>query len=165
MFDTIETLAEAGFQGFVTVREMMQINCAGAPREKGVYVIFYGSEALPTFLDLSRGGHFKGRNPTVAVRTLEKAWIPGAKVLYIGQSGGGDSSGTLLTRLRQYMRFGSGEPVGHWGGRFIWQIEEYGDLIVCWKTIPSGDPREVETEYIKQFVKRYGRRPFANVSG
>jgi len=41
----------------------------------------------PCFLDESIGGHFKGKNPTVAVGTLENKWVDDALVLNIGKAG------------------------------------------------------------------------------
>jgi len=29
------------------------------------------------------------------------------------------------------MKFGQGSPTGHWGGRYIWQLEDYKKLIIC----------------------------------
>lgn len=44
------------------------------------------------------------------------------------------------------MSFGQGKPVGHWGGRLIWQLEDVKDLIVCWKVLEKEEPRDVEKE-------------------
>jgi hypothetical protein len=90
-------------------------------------------------------------------------WLDDAIVLYIGKAGGGDSSAVLQERLWAYMRFGAGEPVAHWGGRFIWQLQNCRDLIVCWKATGEGDAAKLESELIRDFVAIHGRRPFANL--
>lgn len=63
------------------------------------------------------------------------------------------------------MQFGQGEPIGHWGGRLIWQLKDAKDLIVCWKVLGKDEePREVEKEMIQAFKKGHdGKRPFANL--
>ena len=65
----------------------------------------------PRFLDQSIGGHFKGRNPTVTVAELQRAWVDAAIVFYIGKAGGTNSEATLRSRLRQYMQFGKRKTV------------------------------------------------------
>jgi hypothetical protein len=60
------------------------------------------------------------------------------------------------------MRFGAGELVGHWGGRFIWQLADCHDLIVCWRPGVDHDAKELESQFIREFSTVYGRRPFAN---
>jgi hypothetical protein len=46
-------------------------------------------------------------------------WVDGAEVVYIGKAD------QLKRRLTQFADFGGGKPIGHWGGRLIWQLHEY----------------------------------------
>jgi len=79
------------------------------PANAGVYLVLRTNEGAPSFLERSPGGRFKGKDPTVATETLEHEWVTGARVVYIGKAD------HLGRRLRQFARFGAGEPVGHWG--------------------------------------------------
>jgi hypothetical protein len=87
--------------------------------------------------------------------------VDGALVLNIGKAGPGKA--TLRSRLKQYIRFGQGEAVGHRGGRYIWQLAHSDDLLVCWKVTPDDVPRTVEKMLIEEFETVYGRPPFANL--
>ena len=82
--------------------------------------------------------------------------------IYIGKAGGPNSNATLRKRLKQYIRFGSGEAVGHGGGRYIWQLEDADQLLFCWKA--CADAEELEKALIATFKKCHdGKRPFANL--
>jgi hypothetical protein len=94
---------------------------------------------------------------------LEARWIAETPIVYIGKAGAPGSRVTLRSRLVQYMRFGSGDPVAHWGGRAIWQLEDAPELLVCWR--PEGQPRQVEKELLAEFRQRFGRLPFGNRVG
>ena len=52
--------------------------------------------------------------------------------------------------------------VAHWGGRYLWQLADAEDLVLCWKPTPRSDPRSVEKAMISDFEVTYGRRPYAN---
>lgn len=134
------------------------------PNEKGVYIVLRESSDPVSFLGESVGGHFKSKNPTATIKELTKKWIPNTEIMYIGQCGSGDSKGTLRSRIKQYMDFGLGKPVGHWGGRYIWQLSDHKDLSLVFKAYPDEDPREVEQELIYRFMKIYGDEPFANTN-
>ena len=162
-FSSFATLQAAGFVGFSRVRDLHASRCQGVPQQPGVYLVIRAPTDVRVFSTQSCGGRFKGKDPTVPVERLHRLWIDGAIVLYIGKAGGGDSGALLQERLWAYMRFGASEPVGHWGGRLIWQLENCHDLTVCWKACLEVDAAKREGELIREFAKTHGRRPFANL--
>lgn len=128
LFSEVDLL-KRGFGGFESISELQLSRCRRIPDDPGVYCVLKAKTTSSTFLVESVGGHFKGKNPTVAVRLLETNWISDASVLYIGKAGG-DSNATLRSRIDRYMSFGQGKPVGHRGGRYIWQLRDSQDLSV-----------------------------------
>lgn len=69
--------------------------------------------------------------------------------------------------MKQFARFGAGEPVRHWGGRYIWQLSDARTLLVAWHVITWGEhARDYEKRLLAHFARLHdGRRPFANLSG
>ncbi|MGI8536599.1 MAG: hypothetical protein ACR2K2_08890 [Mycobacteriales bacterium] len=156
-------LEAEGFLGFIP---FAALPTAGVPVGAGVYVVYRDSDEPPRLLERSSGGHFKGKDPTVPVAVLHSAWVTGARVLNIGKAALGSSGRRgLFKRLNEYRRFGAGEPIAHWGGRYIWQMSDSPALLVAWRETPREDPRLVEQAYIAEFVRHYGQRPFANLTG
>jgi hypothetical protein len=162
-FRTIEDLKKEGFQGFAKIADLIN-DQHRIPAEKGVYLVLRLDGDKPAFSVKGSGGFFKGDDPNVSVSELESNWVNGTIVINIGQAGGGGSKATLKSRIKQYLDFGQGKPVGHKGGRLIWQIKNYQDLLLCWKSTGNEDPRMVEKGLIQEFKAIYGkRRPFANL--
>ena len=156
-----ENLKRQGFEGFLTIGNLMT-DSYRIPKEQGVYVVIFPKNTQPTFLAKGSGGFFKDKNPNVDISELEANWIDNTDILYIGKAGGTNNS-TLQTRLMQYLKFGMGKKIGHWGGRYIWQLTNSRDLIVCWKTTIE-NPRDIEERMIARFKAEHnGRRPFANL--
>lgn len=157
-------LQTQGFEGFKTMGELMDGAMTQIPAQKGVYVVLRESELAPQFLTEGTGGFFKGKNPNVPISELKANWVEGTPVVYIGKAGGAGCSATLQKRLGQYLRFGQGANIGHWGGRYIWQLADSRDLVVCWKPLTNEEPREVEHRMIADFKATHtGKRPFANL--
>lgn len=155
-FDSIDKIKEAGFQGFVTVRDLYNSGYDSIPEKGGVYLILRKSILKPVFVAEGTGGYFKGKDPNVSIDELQRNWVEGTCVMYIGKAN------SLRRRLSQYMRFGHGMNVGHYGGRYIWQLADNKDLIVCWKPTEN-IPRSEEFSLIHEFIEHYGNRPFANL--
>ncbi len=170
IYNSVDLLRESGFCGFVKIGELMN-DCSEMPDERGVYLVLNTSGGYPTFVEKGSGGYFKDKNPNVSIEELNSKWVENTIVLYIGHVGGVQggrwSNNTLCDRIKKYMRFGKGHNVAHYGGRYIWQIKDYKNLIVCWKPLKGRreDPKKVESEMINQFVNIYGKRPFANLIG
>jgi len=162
MFATKENLVKYGFTGFKAINELGR-DVTILPKQRGVYVIVNPISALKGFLKEGTGGHFKGKNPNVSVEELDTNWVKDAIVVYIGQAGGKGSAATLQGRIRQYLDFGKGKPVGHYGGRLIWQISHSKDLLVAWKVTLNEDPSTVETQLLNEFKESYNMLPFANL--
>lgn len=155
-FKTKADIEKLGFTGFETVDNLQRYGYCTIPDEQGVYMILRPVAAAPSFVNPGTGGYYKGKDPNVPVSKLKDNWIKGTACIYIGKAT------SLRSRLGLYMRFGEGKPVGHKGGRLIWQLADAKSLLVCWKPTRK-DPREVEAELIQEFKKQYGDRPFANL--
>jgi len=157
-FDTLDSVRLAGFTGFLPPPELHRSNCSQIPPLPGIYLVLRATSLPPQFTPLNRGGHFKGRDPTLPISTLQARWVPGTAVLYIGKT-----AGDLRERIGQYIKYGYGKRVSHEGGRLIWQLADCDDLLLCWKEVVGTDPREMERLLIGEFVEKYGRLPFANL--
>ena len=157
MFQSIDACRHAGFEGFLPVGSLRATRLAEVPQAPGVYLILVPDGTAPTFLARSPAGHSKGRNPTVTDAALRRAWVPGARAIYIGKA-----ATSLRIRLRAYLAHGAGRAAGHWGGRFIWQLTGADALLVAWREESDRPARIVERELIARFEEDYGRLPFAN---
>jgi hypothetical protein len=154
-----EALRAAGFEGFVTFAALLDGELGSVPRAPGVYVVLRMGSGTPTFLDTSCGGHFKCRDPSELPDVLRTKWIENCSAVYIGK---GDQ---LRRRLREYAKFGQGEPIGHWGGRYIWQLADATEFVVAWREVRTGQTaREAEAELVSAFKRKFGRLPFANIA-
>ena len=162
LFNDTSEMKEFGFVGFETIDTLMMYECSQVPKQKGIYFVL--NQGPSNFLQNSVGGYFKGKNPTISINKLKNNLVEGTLVVYIGKAGGSNSRATLHSRLKQYMRFGEGEPVGHWGGRLIWQLENHRELTVCYKTLANSEPREEEKKLILEFESIHGKIPFANLA-
>jgi hypothetical protein len=163
MYQEIADIKKEGFVGFKTIRELWQ-DMSAVPKEKGIYLIINPTMSLPEFLVKGSGGFHKQRDPNIPIASLSEHWVKESRVIYIGKAGGKKSPVTLRKRLGQYLEFGKGKPVGHYGGRLIWQLQHHPELLVAWKVTPTADPREEERKLISKFEAFYNQLPFANLN-
>ncbi len=162
-FNNIESLKENHFKGFISIKELWS-NQDIIPKTMGVYLILNPNLNNIKFIKKGVGGFFKNKNPNVSIDILTKEFVPNSLVIYIGKAGSKNNKSTVHSRLKQYLKFGQGKKTGHWGGRLIWQLENYKDLLVCWKTIENEEPREIEKKLILEYKKEFERLPFSNLS-
>jgi hypothetical protein len=161
-FNTKQDLIDSGFEGFVSIKDLW-IDKSMIPKEMGVYMILNTKNDVE-FINPGVGGFFKGKDPNVDILTLKEKYVK-SLVVYIGKAGGSSSKATLFSRLGQYLSFGLSKNVGHYGGRYIWQIKNHSNLVVCWKTLSSEEPIFIEKELLSFFKEEYSKLPFANLMG
>ena len=139
-----QILMQQGFEGFVTI-DKLKSDPYQIPTKQGVYVVLLPQDSKPAFLENGTGGFFKDKNPNVPISELKANWVNNTDIIYIGKAGGSSSRATLQSRLIQYLKFGMGIKIGHWGGRYIWQLANSDNLLICWKPTKQ-DARDVERE-------------------
>jgi len=150
----------------ISIMQSNDFDWKNVSNDIGVYVVAVEDNriALPLFFKKGVGGYFKNRNPNVLLEELNNNWIEFSnsdeRILYIGKAGGSGES-NLRKRIKQYMRFGQGRSVGHWGGRYIWQLRGVDDLYVYWKKCDN--PESKESKLLSEFKDVYGDLPFANL--
>lgn len=163
IFNSYEELKINGYKGFYTISDLYN-SMEDVPDERGLYIILRPENSKIEFVKNGTGGFFKSKDPNVAVDELNKNWIEDTKVIYIGKAGGVGKKATIKKRLKQYLNFGKGKKVGHWGGRYIWQIKDINDYLVCWKELPESEPKSEEVKMIDKFMQKYNKFPFANLT-
>lgn len=151
---------DEGFQGFIPVKDLrkkLNEKTSGISTEAGIYIVVRGNDSAPSFESVGTGGHFKGKNPNVDIATLQDKYVNDSKIVYIGKAT------NLRRRIGELLRFGAGKDIGHWGGRYLWQLSDAEDLLVAWKEMPGQDVKQEEKSMLEDFIDRHGRLPFANL--
>ncbi|QCB96184.1 hypothetical protein E5206_03965 [Arthrobacter sp. PAMC25564] len=158
---TKQALTADGFAGF---RSFAELELTEIPQAPGIYAVLIPEGVVPRFLATSAGGRFKGKDPSLPGPVLSAEWVDGAEVLYIGKAGAGKTGKRgLRKRIQEFADFGRGAPVGHWGGRLIWQLAESQSLVIAWKVLPGSEVDAAEARCHAKFIQRHDRLPFANL--
>ncbi|MBD1543055.1 hypothetical protein G9E11_12535 [Arthrobacter sp. IA7] len=156
-----QTLKDEGFTGF---RPFDQLDINRVPRAPGLYVVLKPEGFERVFLAKSLGARFKKRDPSLPRPALEAKWIENADVLYIGKASLGSTGNRGLRKhIQEFTDFGRGKPVGQWDGRLIWQLADAKSLIIAWKELAAEELNPAEAAYHAEFVRFYGKLPFANL--
>jgi hypothetical protein len=149
-------LEHYGFEGWIPL--ISAARSSHLPTSPGVYAVSYGGSRPSTWATDSVGGWHKGRSPSVKSPELDANWVDETDIVYIGKT-----DRTLAKRITEFARFGNGEPVGHWGGRLIWQLPEPSQLMIGWKALQLATAISTETHLLTQFHAAFGKLPFANL--
>lgn len=152
-------LTARGFVGFVP---LLDLDPKGVPKEAGVYAVLREMDDRPDFLEANPAGRFKAKDPTVETSVLRSIWAEGAHCIYIGKASK-TATTDLRRRLTGFRDYGRGRPVGHQGGRYIWQLAEASEFIVCWMETSDQNPAVVESALIAEFRAHHGARPIGNL--
>ena len=156
-----ELLAERGFQGFIPFD---QLDLQQVPAGPGVYAVLRNPQYEHVAAPHSVGGWFKGKDPSVQLDILDARLLAATEALYLGKAGAGATGKRgLRKRIHELARFGRGEPVGHWGGRYIWQVSNSPKLLIAWLPVPDRAASIVEDELLDEFFVIHGQLPFANL--
>lgn len=151
-------------EGFIGFKSFAELAVGEIPQAPGIYAVLVPEAFAPRFLVTSAGGHFKGKDPSVAEDALSAKWVSGADVLYIGKAGAGNTGKRgLRKRIQEFADFGRGVPVGHWGGRLLWQLADSQGLLIAWKVLPPELVDAAEAQFHAHFRDLHGRLPFANL--
>lgn len=148
-----------GFGGFLPLASVRD-HLPEIPPACGVYAVVRDGESNPKFTAQSRAGRFKQQDPSYPVADLEKKWVRGTPILYIGKAGP-STRRTLRKRIHELVRFGSGEAVAHRGGRALWQLSGIWSARIAWRTVKD-DPLVAERALLDNFRSEFGMLPFAN---
>jgi antitoxin component HigA of HigAB toxin-antitoxin module len=148
-----------GFEGFLPL-ETVRSSLLQIPADFGIYAIVWPDRTVPEFIEKSRAGRFKDSDPSYSLDVLRKKWVPTATVLYVGKAGP-TAGRTLRKRILELVRFGSGDPVAHRGGRALWQVEGIWRAQIAWKAAAQ-DPLGAEQAMLAKFERAFGRLPYAN---
>ena len=156
---TREWLAARGFVGFTRLRDL---DLKRVPEAQGVYVLLREAPTPPRILEESPAGRFKGRDPTAPSDLLEGKWVDGAHCVYIGKADLTPRT-SLRKRVTDFRSFGSGRDIGHYGGRYVWQVADAEDYLVAWM-VTSEPPANVEADLVDEFEQLHGSMPFGNIA-
>jgi hypothetical protein len=110
---TKQHLQDVGFNGFIPLLGDLR----HVPARPCIYTVVWDGSEEPNVVARSSGGWFKRKDPTVDVAVAEAKLVSGCETLYIGRAQNGRD------RLALLARFGRGQPVAHWGGRYLWQLQ------------------------------------------
>lgn len=142
----------------ITLDDLHRSNCSNLPDSIGIYYVIAPQDMQIRFTD-----HTPNKAASVyPVEILSSKYSTccDKEILYIGKANGRHG---LRQRIRQYMKYGWNEAVNHKGGRAIWQIENFGSLLLTYEPCPDCERRE--HLLLKEYKNRNGTYPLANWRG
>lgn len=139
-----------------TFQQLNNNRCSCVPEEYGIYIIYVPDGMKITFLSKNNK---KFDKTFTGKRDLANKYsnCKDKSVLYMGKASGKKG---LKQRLKQYINQGFGNGKNHSGGRAIFQIIGWQNLIVEWYPVP--DPSTEEHKLLEKYYKNNNCLPLAN---
>jgi len=127
----------------------------------GVYLIYQSVNTNPLFyLNKSNLNLVKQES----VEFLENKWTKinsknRTDIVYIGKGV------NLKSRIRSLMRFGHGKTNKHFGGEWLWQIQNLKELRILISSCPIGQEKGYEKCLLNKFKNDHSDWPLCNRKG
>jgi Ca-activated chloride channel family protein len=150
------------FEGYVTIGKLRAEGLERIPAQPGVYAVLLPDNFRPEILERSPGDRFKDQDPPVPAARLEREWVDGTRILYIGRAGNRNGGQNLRERIKELLDSGGDKPVAHWGDQILWRLKGNDSLLIAWSPV-AGAPEVVEHKLLEQFESLHGKLPFANL--
>ena len=138
------------------------------PKANGLYIVRVPSNIITVnFLNTTTAPSiWKGKSTLVDKDILYDKFSHGDKVtVYIGSAHHAKGDG-LKSRVAQFIKYGTnyrsktGKPASHNGGCYLWQMENWGDMLLYW--FETEDSLAIERKLRKLYTEEYGVLPLAN---
>ena len=138
------------------------------PNANGLYIVQVPHNIISVnFLNTTTAPIiWKGESTVVNKNFLSDKFNQGDKsTVYIGSAHHIKGNG-LKSRVAQFIKYGtnymskSGKPASHNGGCYLWQIENWGELLLYW--YETEDSKAIERKLLNLYVDEYGVLPLAN---
>ena len=159
----LDLLAQ-GFVGFKTVRELRKsIIRSEELNQRGVYAVICQPNYKPTFIDPEKTRQNHNVITPWSLEKLQKKWVSGVEVLYIGIAGTDIKQCSLRRRITDLIRHSQGKTTKqgpHRGGELLWQLKGSENFEVGY--LPTKTAKKEETRLINLFYLKTGKLPFAN---
>lgn len=141
-----------------TLETLYRYDCISIPNVSGIYRILVPQGMNIQFLN-SADNHSAAFYP---VEELAQKYMncQDKGILYIGKANGKHG---LRQRIRQYIKYGWNEATNHKGGRAIWQIENFGLLLLEYE--PCIDCETQEHFLLNRYRQENKTYPLANWRG
>ena len=131
----------------------------------GIYKISTPADYEPDFISPEEARLAGNVISPWLVPRLEEKWVSNATIVYIGLAGS-HTHRSLRKRLGDLLKHGSGHTSDrgpHKGGEILWQLRGYLNFkISAAPTANPPIPRKMEERLLQEFLKQYGKLPFAN---
>lgn len=141
--------------------------CLAVPEKSGIYVAVYLEDRMPKFKSSSEASQaWLDKKINATIDSLIFNWVNFSdkkdNIVYIGRANARSAKTNLRNRIRQFILFGQGKSITHYGGRYIWQIEDLENIAIYYKD--DEKPAKAEIDLLTDFKRKHkGRLPFANL--
>ncbi len=138
------------------------------PKANGLYIAQVPKDIITVnFLNTTTAPTiWKGENTVVDKNFLADKFNQGDKItVYIGSAHHAKCDG-LKSRVAQFIKYGTnhrsknGKPASHNGGCYLWQMENWGDVLLYW--FETEDSKVIERKLLNLYLEEYGVLPLAN---